>query len=95
MILKGQLSTKLLAANNTKEEERRARNNTPNKVVQKYREIYSNIARRQITEVEEDERRVFNILEKRLTEPHKKRYKALMKNFLMLYRQVRDKGKFI
>ena len=95
MILKGQLSTELLVANNTKEEERRARNDAPNIVVQKYREIYSNVARRQIVEDEEDERRVVNILEKRLIKPYKKCYKALMKNFLMLYHQVRDEGKFI
>ena len=41
MIIKGQLSIKLLAANNTKEKERRERNDVLNKVVQKYSEIYS------------------------------------------------------
>ena len=95
MILKGQLSTKLLAANNTKEEERRAWNDAPNNAVQKYGEIYSNVVYRQIAEDKEDERRIVNIQEKRLTEPHKKCYKALMKNFLTLYRQVRDEGKLI
>ena len=66
MILKGQLSTELLAANNAKEEERKARNNAPNKVVQKYGEIYGYITRRQIEEDKREEEKVVNIQEKRL-----------------------------
>ena len=81
-----------MAANNAKEEERRARNDTPNKVVQKYREIYSHIARRQIAEDKEDDRIVVNMQEKRLTELYKKRYKALMKQFPTLYREARLEG---
>jgi hypothetical protein len=60
IILKGQLSTELLAANNAKEKERKARNDTPNKVVQKYREIYGYVARRQIEEDEREEERVMS-----------------------------------
>jgi 3-phosphoglycerate kinase len=66
VILKGQLSTELLAANNAKEEERKARNNAPNKVVQKYREIYSYVARKQIKKDKREEQKVVNIREKRL-----------------------------
>ena len=41
----------------------------PNKVVQKYGEIYGHVARRQIEEDERDEERVVNIREKRLRDP--------------------------
>ena len=53
LILKGQLSTKLLAANKASEKERIVRNSVPNKVVRKYGEIYGNQARRQIAEMKE------------------------------------------
>ena len=82
MILAGQLSTELLAATKAKEKERKERNKAPNKVVQKYREIYGNIARRQIAEDEEEERRVINMREKRLAEPYKRRYKVIIKGFV-------------
>ena len=95
MILKGQLSTELLATNNPKEEERRARNDAANKVVQKYGEIYGHVARRQIAEDEEDEKRVVNMREKRLAEPYRKRYRQLMAKFPMLYQKARDQGQFI
>ncbi len=95
MILKGQLLTKLLAATQAKEKERKERNEALNKVVQKYGEIYGNVARRQIKEDEEEERRVVNIREKRLTEPHRRRYKAIMKGFVAEYRAIREEGKFI
>ena len=64
IILAGQLSTELLAATKAKEKERKERNEAPNKVVQKYREIYGNITRRQIAEDKEKKRRVVNIREK-------------------------------
>jgi hypothetical protein len=69
MIVKGQLSTELLAANNAKEKERREQNRAPNKVVQKYREIYGYQAHRQIEEDKEDDKKVVNMREKRLIDP--------------------------
>jgi hypothetical protein len=54
MVLRGQLSTELLTANNAKEEERKELNDALNKVVQKYGEVYGNVARRQIAADEED-----------------------------------------
>ena len=84
-----------MAANKAKEAERKARNDVPNKVVQKYGEIYGYQARRQIVEDEEDERRVINLREKRLTDPWRKKYKEIIKAFLVVYRILRDKGRFI
>ena len=95
LILEGRLSTELLVANKAKEAERKARNDVPNKVVQKYGEIYGHVARRQIVEDEEDEKRVVNIREKRLAEPYKRHYKAIMKSFPVVYRALRDEGRFI
>jgi hypothetical protein len=95
MILRGQLSTELLAANKAKEEERSQRNDAPNKIVQKYGEIYSHQARRQIAIDKEDEQRVINMRNKRITDLAKKRYKALIKGFPKQYRQLRLRGEFI
>jgi DDE superfamily endonuclease len=94
MLVKGQLSTELLAANNAKEKERRERNDAPNKVVQKYGEIYGHQARRQIEEDEREEALVVNMREKRLRDPWKKRYKAIIKNFPELYENIRSEGRF-
>ena len=78
-----------------REKARKERNEAPNKVVQKYGEIYGHQARRQIAEDEEDERRVINMREKRLTDPWRKKYKEIMKDFPVVYRTLRDDGKFI
>ena len=94
MIVRGQLSTEVLAANNAKEKERRERNKVSNKVVQKYWEIYGYQACRQIEEDEKDEKRVVNMPEKRLAAPWKKRYKAFIKKFPFLYDNIRLEGRF-
>ena len=36
-----------------------------------------------------------NIREKRLAEPHKRHYKAMIKGFVAKYRAIREKRKFI
>ena len=94
MLVKGQLSTELLAANNAKEKEREERNNAPNKVVQKYGEIYGYQARKQIEEDEREEALVINMREKRLRDPWKKRYKMIIKKFPKLYENIRTEGRF-
>ena len=75
MILTGQLSTELLTVNNAKQKEREERNNQPNKVVQKYREIYGYQARRQIAADELAEDMVVNLHERRLRRPYLEYYK--------------------
>jgi hypothetical protein len=84
-----------LAATIAKEKARKERNKAPNKVVQKYGEIYGYQAHRQIAEDEEDKRRVVNMREKRLTDPWKKKYKEIIKDFSVVYRTLRDNGRFI
>ena len=61
MVLVGQLSTGLLTATKQSEKALKERNDALNRVVQKYREIYSHQAHRQITEDKEDKRRVVNM----------------------------------
>lgn len=68
----GQLSTEYLVAIRVKEQARVSRNQGQGKIVQKYGEIYSNIARRQIAEDEEEERVVVNIWEERLRKRQEK-----------------------
>jgi hypothetical protein len=53
------------------------------------------VVRKQIEEDEREKERVVNIQEKRLREPWKKKYKALIKKFLMLYKTVRSEGRFV
>jgi hypothetical protein len=79
MILKGQLATEQLKASNIARKIREARKAEPNKVIQKYGEIYGYQARKQIAEDEEEERRVVNMHEKRLQKPWKDKYKRLVK----------------
>ena len=62
-------------------------------IVQKYREIYGNVARRQIAKDEEG--MVVIMREKRLAEPHKRHYKAIMNGFVAEHRVTREEGKFI
>jgi hypothetical protein len=76
MVLAGQLSTELLTATKQSEKARKERNDTPNRVVQKYREIYSYQACRQIAEDEEDERRVVNIQEQQVKKREEKKAKV-------------------
>jgi hypothetical protein len=76
MILAGQLSTELLTATKRSEKDRKERNDPPNRVVQKYGEIYGHQARRQIEEDEADERRVVNMREQRVKKRKEKEAKA-------------------
>ena len=94
MILAGQLSTELLTVNNAKQKEREDRNNAPNKVVQKYGEIYGHVARRQIAADEIEEDRVINIHEKRARKPHLNRYKEFIKEWPDIFYLLKDDGKF-
>ena len=75
MILTGQLSTELLTVNNTKQKERKERNNQLNKVVQKYEEIYGYQVRRQIAADGLAEDMVINLHERRLRKPYLEYYK--------------------
>jgi hypothetical protein len=95
MILVGQLAKEHLAATKAREKAWKERNKAPNKVVQKYGEIYGHQTRKQIVEDEEDKRRVVNIWEKRLTDLWRKKYKEIIKTFLVAYRTLRNKGRFI
>jgi DDE superfamily endonuclease len=94
LVISGRLAQELLKANNAYAEQRKQRKDGSNKVVQKYGEIYGSQARRQIAEDEEDEKRVVNMREKRLQDPWKKRYKAIMTKFPSLYINLRNSGKF-
>ena len=94
MILAGQLSTELLTVNNAKQKEREERNNAPNKVVQKYREIYRNVARRQIATDELAEDIVVNIHERRMRKPHLEYYKWFVQEFPDIFYILRDDGRF-
>ncbi len=69
MILTGQLSTELLLVNNARQTAREERNNVLNKIVQKYGEMYSHVAHRQIIADEIEEDRVVNMHEQRLRKP--------------------------
>ena len=94
LVISGRLAQELLKANNAYAKQRKQRKDGSNKVVQKYGEIYGSQARRQIAEDEEDEKRVVNMCEKRLQDPWKKRYKAIMTKFPSLYINLRNSGKF-
>jgi hypothetical protein len=76
MVLSGQLSKEHLIAIQAREKARKERNGEPNKVVQKYGEIYGFQARRQIAEDEEEEREVINMREKRVQKRLEKEGKA-------------------
>ena len=94
MILSGQLATELLTVNNTKQKEREERNQALNKVVQKYGEIYSHDARRQIAEDEREEERVVNMHEKRLTRLYLQRFKAFLKEYPDIFYILKEESKF-
>ena len=94
MIFDRQLSTELLAVNNAKKKEKEKRNSQSNKVVQKYEEIYGYQARKQIEKDEREEERIVNIREKRLRDSQKKRYKEMIRNFLLEYKSIKLKARF-
>jgi DNA-binding protein H-NS len=94
MILAGQLSTELLTVNNAKQKEREERNNAPNKVVQKYGEIYGNVAQRQIAADELAEDIVVNMHERRMRKPHLEYYKWFVQEFPDIFYILRDDGRF-
>jgi hypothetical protein len=95
LILQGQLATEMLKATNSAAARRQARKEGSSKIVQKYREIYGYQARRQIAEDEEDEKKVVNMREKRLQDPWKKKYKAIIVKFPKIYSTIRSKGYFL
>ena len=76
MVLIGQLSTEHLRATQSREKARKERNDAPNRVIQKYGEIYGHQARRQIAEAEEE---VINMREKRIKARKEKKAKARKK----------------
>jgi DDE superfamily endonuclease len=72
MVSAGQLLTEYLRATQAREQARKERNDQPNKIVQKYGEIYGFQARRQIAEDEEEEREVINMREQRVKKRQEK-----------------------
>jgi len=71
MVSAGQLSTEFLRATQAREKARTERNDD-GRIVQKYGEIYGNVARRQIAEDEEEEREVINMREQRFKKKQEK-----------------------
>jgi len=94
MILAGQLSTELLSVDNAKQKAREERNNAPNKIVQKYGEIYGNVARRQIAADELAEDMVVNMHEKRLRKPYLEYYKWFVREYPDIFYILREDGRF-
>ena len=64
MILEGQLSKELLKATTTAGAKHKAQKNVWNTIVQKYGEIYGNVACRQMKANDEDANKVVNIHDK-------------------------------
>ena len=93
IILTGQLSTELLSVNNARQKEREERNNAPNKVVQKYGEIYGHIARRQIIADEMVEDRIVNIHKNRLRKPFLQRWQGFIKELPNIFYLGKSDGK--
>jgi hypothetical protein len=94
MLLNGQLSTELLKANAAAGKERDKRKNTKGTLVQKFREIYGGVARRQMRADDEDETRVVSMREKRLQAPWRKAWKQLSKGYTQIYNDLIYKGHF-
>src|SRR5436309_1065724 len=90
IILRGQLSTELLTANNAKQNEREEQNNTLNKVVQKYREIHGNVAHRQIAVDKLAEDIVVNMYDRRMWKPYLEYYKWFVQEFPDIFYILRD-----
>jgi hypothetical protein len=84
-ILKGGLSTHRLYDLANAEAARKKRKEESGKVVQKYGEIYTYQAQRDIQLEEEEEKRVVNMREKRLNKPWRT-------NFEKVIRQINKKG---
>ena len=68
-LLAGQLAKEHLHNVLAKETKRKRKNNTPNKIIQKYREIKGSIARRQMKADDDDAAKVVNMREKREQAP--------------------------
>jgi len=64
------------------------RKDASGKIVQKYGEIYSHQARKDIAANEDDEKEVVNMREQRLQKPWKVKYKAMIKSFKEDYLRV-------
>ena len=94
MILAGQLSTELLIANNAIQKAREERNSASGGIVQKYGEIYGNIARRQIAEDELAEDQVVNMYEKRLRRPFLDYYKWFIQEYPDIFYLLKDNSRF-
>ena len=88
MILEGQLSKELLKATTTAGAKRKTEKDAPNTIIQKYKEIYGNVARRQMKANDEDKRKVVNMRNKRLQAPWKKKYKAIMVKYPKIYKDL-------
>jgi hypothetical protein len=71
MVTTGQLLTEYLRVTQAWEKARKERNNN-RRVVQKYGELYGNVARRQIVKDKEEEREVVNIREQRYKKKQEK-----------------------
>jgi hypothetical protein len=69
MIIEEQLSKELLRAITAAAEKRQARKMVKGIIVQKYGEIYGNIARRQMKDDNDDAKEVVNMWEKCLQKP--------------------------
>jgi hypothetical protein len=94
MVYKGKLAQELLQATTAAGEAREARKKAGNKVVQKYGEIYSHQARRQIALDREDELRVVNMRLQREQAPWRKRYKVVMTKLVPVLRGEWSKRRF-
>jgi DDE superfamily endonuclease len=94
LILKGQLATELVQAQNSAAAKRKERTEGPNKVVQKYGEIYGHQAMRQIAEDEKEEREVVNMRHARQDKLWKKRAETFIKNYPNIFKRIRNQGYF-
>jgi hypothetical protein len=94
MILEGQLSKELLKATTTAGAKHKAWKDTQNTIMQKYGEIYRNVACRQMKADDEDTNRVVNMCDKRLQTPWKKKYKAIIVKYPKIYNDLISSGRF-
>jgi hypothetical protein len=86
---KGALSTNRLLDLRVAEEARKRRKESSSKVVQKYGEIYGNQARKQIEADIQDELKVVNMRDKRLSKPWRIKYKKIMVDLVQDYWMIR------
>jgi hypothetical protein len=71
MVTAGQLLTEYLRVTQAREKTRKERNNN-RRIVQKYSELYDNVARRQIAKDKKEEKEVINIQEQRCKKKQEK-----------------------